>query len=247
MSRFKESLRRFGDDFNTKVLRRPPPPVGESALADMKRFVPPVRRPLILDVGANTGQTVKRFRRVFPTSIIHSFEPSQRIFSKLKANVAERKDVTAWNVALGGKDGKETFLENTHSDMSSFLELSDNGWGKIEERPSVDVWTLDKFVADQKIPFVDILKSDTQGYEFEVFKGAEQTIRRNGIGLLYFEFIFSDMYKGLPRFDDMFRHLTERGFSLVSIYELRHQNNLASWGDALFVNQEYYRKASAKA
>ncbi len=247
MSRLKESLRRIGDDFSAKVLRRPPPPVGESALADMKRFVPPGRRPLILDVGANTGQTVKRFRRVFPTSIIHSFEPSQRIFSKLKANVAERKDVTAWNVALGGKVGKETFLENTHSDMSSFLELSDNGWGKIEERPSVEVWTLDKFVADQKIPFVDILKSDTQGYEFEVFKGAEQTIRRNGIGLLYFEFIFSDMYKGLPRFDDMFRHLTERGFSLVSIYELRHQNNLASWGDALFVNQEYYRKASAKA
>ena len=76
-------------------------------------------------------------------------------------------------------------------------------------------------------------------------QGAEETFRRNGVGLLYFEFIFSDMYKGLPRFDEMFRHLVDRGFQMVSIYELRHQNNLASWGDALFVNREYYRRAMA--
>lgn len=247
MSRLKDSIRKFRDDFNTRVLRRPPPEVGKSAIADMKRFVPANGRPLILDVGANTGQTVKRFRRAFPSSVIHSFEPSQRIFGQLKANIADKGDVSAWNIALGASVGKQTFLENTHSDMSSFLELSKNGWGKIEEKPTVEVSTVDRFLADQKIPFVDILKSDTQGYEFEVFKGAEQTIRRNGIGLLYFEFIFSDMYKDLPRFDDMFRHLTDRGFLLVSIYELRHQNNLASWGDALFVNQEYYRKAQAQA
>jgi hypothetical protein len=88
---------------------------------------------------------------------------------------------------------------------------------------------------------VDILKSDTQGYEFEVFKGAEQAMRRNRIGLLYFEFIFSDMYQGLARFDEVFGHLADRGFLLVSIYDINHQNNLASWIDALFVNREYYR------
>ena len=245
MGRFKESLRRLGDQFNTQVLRRPPPEIGESAVADMKRFVPKGGKPLVLDVGANTGQSVKRYRRAFPNSVIHSFEPSQRIFGRLKEFIKEWGEVTAWNVALGAEAGKQTFLENTHSDMSSFLELSNNGWGKIEERPVVEVWTVDKFLADQKIPFVDVLKSDTQGYELEVFKGAEQTFRRNGVGLLYFEFIFSDMYKGLPRFDEMFRHLVDRGFLLVSIYELRHQNNLASWGDALFVNQEYYRRAMA--
>ena len=247
MSRLKDSIRKLGDDFNTRVLRRPPPEVGQSAVADMKRVVPAGGKPMIFDVGANTGQTVKRFRRAFPSSTIHSFEPSQRIFNQLKANIADKGDVSAWNIALAAATcrGKQTFLENTHSDMSSFLELSENGWGKIEEKPTVEVSTVDKFLADQKIPFVDILKSDTQGYEFEVFKGAEQTIKRNAIGLLYFEFIFSDMYKGLPRFDEMFRHLTDRGFLLVSIYELRHQNNLASWGDALFVNQEYYRRAQS--
>jgi FkbM family methyltransferase len=247
MSNFQDSLRNLRANFNAKILRRPPPEVGESALADMKRFVGSNLRPLILDVGANTGQTVKRFRKVFPSSVIHSFEPSRRIFDQLKGNVADKQEVFAWNAALGASAGKQTFLENTHSDMSSFLELSKTGWGKIEQKSSVDVWTVDQFLEEHKIEFVDILKSDTQGYDFEVFKGAERTMRRNRIGLLYFEFIFSDMYKGLPRFDEVFGHLSDRGFLLVSIYDIIHQNNLASWTDALFVNQEFYRNAPKSA
>ena len=220
MSSLKQSVRNLGASFSAKILRRRPPEIGQSAQADMKRFVGANARPLILDVGANTGQTVKRFRKAFPSSIIHSFEPSQRIFGQLKANVADKEDVFAWNVALGSSAGKQTFLENTHSDMSSFLELSKNGWGKIEQKSTVEVWTVDQFLEEHRIGFVDILKSDTQGYEFEVFKGAEQTLRRNGIGLLDFEFIFSDMYKSLARFDEVFGHLADRGF--FARFNLRH-------------------------
>jgi FkbM family methyltransferase len=238
MSNLKKSFRRIGASFSRHVLRHRPPEVGQSALADMKRFLPNGVRPLILDVGANTGQSVKRYRKAFPSSIIHSFEPSQGIFDQLKANVAGQVDVFAWNCALGSSVGKQTFLENTHSDMSSFLELSKTGWGKIVKESAVDVRTVDQFLADHSIARVDILKSDTQGYDFEVIKGAEQTMRRDAIGLLYFEFIFSEMYKNLPRFDEVFRHLTDRGFRLVSIYEMRHQENLASWADALFVNRQ---------
>jgi FkbM family methyltransferase len=234
MSKLKDSLRKLGT--SVRILRRPPPQVGESALADMKRFLPEGMRALILDVGANTGQSVKRYRKAFPSSIIHSFEPSQRIFDQLKTNVAGQDGVFAWNCAVGSAVGRKTFLENTHSDMSSFLELSKTGWGKIVKESVVEVTTVDQFISDHHIDRVDILKSDTQGYDFEVIKGAEQAMRRNAVGLLYFEFIFSEMYKDLPRFDEVFRHLTDRGFRMVSIYEMRHQENLASWADALFVN-----------
>jgi FkbM family methyltransferase len=247
MSRLKQSIRKLGKSFSTRVLRRRPPEVGQSALADMKRFVPAGGRPVILDVGANTGQSVKRFRKVFPSSIIHSFEPSQRIFDQLKVNIAGQEGVSAWNCGLGAAVGRQTFLENTHSDMSSFLALSKAGWGKIVQESTVEVTTADAFLAANQLERVDILKSDTQGYDFEVIKGAEQTMRRNAVGLLYFEFIFSEMYQNLPRFDEVFRHLTDRNFRLVSIYEMRHQNNLASWADALFVNREYWAAAGRRA
>ena len=247
MGKLKESLRKLCEDFTTRVLRRPPPEVGQSALADMKRFVPAGGRPVILDVGANTGQSVKRFRRAFPRSIIHSFEPSRRIFDQLKLNIAGQEGVFAWNCGLGSSVGNQTFLENTHSDMSSFLALSKSGWGKIVNESTVEVTTADAFLLANRIERVDILKSDTQGYDFEVIKGAEQAMRRNAVGLLYFEFIFSEMYQNLPRFDEVFRHLTDRNFRMVSIYEMRHQNNLASWADALFVNREYWAAAGRRA
>jgi FkbM family methyltransferase len=243
MGSLKQSMRKLG----ARLLGRRPEKVGESALSDMKRFVPADARPIILDVGANTGQSVKRLRKIFPASLIHSFEPSQRIFEQLKTNIADKEGVYAWNLALGASVEKRTFLENDHSDMSSFLELSKTGWGKIEKQSEVEVDTVDHFLATQQIESVDILKSDTQGFDFEVIKGAEHTMRRNGIGLLYFEFIFSEMYKGLPRFDEVFRHLTDRNFLLVSIYDITHQNDLASWTDALFINKEYYRKRPKKA
>ena len=240
MASFQQSVRKLGESLG--VVRRKPQKVGESALADMKRFVPPDARPVILDVGANTGQSIKRLRKTFPASVIHSFEPSPRVFEQLKANVADKEDVFAWNLAMGATPGKRTFLENDHSDMSSFLELSQTGWGRIERKSDVEVDTVDHFLDTRQIRSIDILKSDTQGFDFEVIKGAEQTLRRNGIGLLYFEFIFSEMYKDLPRFDEVFRHLTDRNFLLVSIYDITHQNDLASWTDALFINREYYAR-----
>jgi hypothetical protein len=106
----------------------------------------------------------------------------------------------------------------------------------------VDVMTLDSFLAGQGIERVDILKSDTQGYELEILKGAENALRNNRIGLIYLELIFSPMYEGLPPLHEIFRHLAERNFSIVSIYEMQHQRNLADWADALFVNREYHGK-----
>jgi FkbM family methyltransferase len=243
MHALKQSIRVLAAKLGYTISRRTTNQFGQYPFSDMKRFVPANIHPLILDVGANVGQTVKRFKAEFSSSIIHSFEPSPDTFEELKKNTANDSGVFTWNCALGASVEKKTFLENTQSDMSSFLQLSETGWGSIHKQSIVDVMTIDRFLTVHQINHVDILKSDTQGYDFEVFKGAEQAMRNNRIGLIYFEFIFSDMYKSLPAFDEVFHHLISRNFLLVSIYEVRHQNNLASWADALFVNKEYYAKS----
>lgn len=214
--------------------------LGISPFADMRRFVPAGKDGLILDVGANVGQSVGRFRKAFPGAVIHSFEPSQETFRQLSRNVATDKRVFAWNFAMGASPGKQTFLENTNPDMSSFLGPSTTSWGEVKQESVVEVTTIDLFLETNHIAHVDILKSDTQGYELEVFKGAEQAFGANRIGLVYFEFIFSDMYKELPGFDEVFRYLIDRNFSLVAVYDFHYQNRLASFADVLFVNRDYY-------
>jgi FkbM family methyltransferase len=218
--------------------------LGIDPFADMRRFVPAGKDPLILDIGANVGQSVGRFRKVFPKATIHSFEPGPDTFQTLSKNVETDERVSVWNCAVGASAGKQSFQENTNPDMSSLLSLSSTGWGEVKRQSLVEVTTVDAFLQANRIAHVDILKCDTQGYELEVFKGAEQTLRANRIGLVYFEFIFSDMYKHLPSFDEVFRHLVDRNFSLVALYDFHHQNRLASFADVLFVNREYYAQTA---
>ncbi len=224
--------------FGYEITRQP-----SDAFSDMRRFIPAGADPVILDVGANVGQSVKRFKTVFPSSVIHSFEPSRETFAVLKQNLAHEQDVLAWPYALGSSVGEQLFQENIDSDMSSFLELSTAGWGAVKKQEKVAVTTVDQFLADHSIAKIDILKSDTQGYELEVFKGAEDAMRQGRIGLIYFEFIFAEMYRNLPPFDQVYRYLVDRGFLLVAIYNFHRQDDVASWADVLFVNREYCERS----
>ena len=46
-----------------------------------------LKNPLIIDVGANEGQSIDRFKKIFKNPIIHSFEPNPDEFKKLKKNM----------------------------------------------------------------------------------------------------------------------------------------------------------------
>jgi len=72
--------------------------------------------------------------------------------------------------------------------------------------------TLDQFAKEKSIDFIHILKSDTQGYDFEVLKGASGLLANQKIGFVHFEFIFSNMYANLPPFEEVFGFLSERGW-----------------------------------
>lgn len=220
--------------------------MGIDPFEDMQQFLQGKVAPLVIDVGANIGQSATKFKKIFPTSIIHSFEPSPSTFQKLNENCASLDGVTTWNFGIGSTNSTIPFLENEFSDMSSFLAPSEFSWGKVVKTTDVKVITLDDFSQDQSIDYVHVLKSDTQGFDFEVFKGASRLMDRNKIALIYFEIIFSDMYKNLPLFYEIFRYLSERNFSLVSFYDQHYQKDLVSWTDALFVNREFNCKRSMK-
>ncbi len=140
---------------------------------------------------------------------------------------------------MGSAVGKMTFLENSHPDMSSFLPLGPFGWGEVTHETSVEVNTVDRFCYEQGIEEIDVLKSDTQGFELEVFKGAEETIRAKKIRLIYCEMNFVEMYKNMPSFTRIYDFLTDHDFLLVSFYKLQRLGNLASHTDMLFVHKDY--------
>ena len=224
----KQLLRRAGID--TRFI----PELGYDAYADMRKLVA-TDRPLVFDVGANRGQTIEHFRNAFARPIIHAFEPGLDTFAELQRGHAVLPDLHLNNVALGSRAESRTFLHNELDNMSSFLEPSVDAWGEIKDRYPVEVITVDDYCAARGIERIDILKSDTQGFDLDVIKGAQRMIDKRAIHLIFMEITFSDMYKGLPRFDEIYAFLADRGFSLVSFYDFYYQHGRAGWTDALFI------------
>jgi FkbM family methyltransferase len=223
----KQLLRRAGIDI------RFIPELGFDAYADMRKLAA-TERPLVFDIGANRGQTIGHFRDAFAQPVIHAFEPDRDTFSALQRRCAGIPDLHLNNTALGARAESRTFLENTRDDMSSFLEPSVDAWGETAGRYPVDVSTVDDYCAAHGIERIDILKSDTQGFDLDVLRGAQRMIDNGAIRLIFMEITFSDMYKGSPRFDEIYAFLADRRFKLVSFYDFYYQRGRAGWTDALF-------------
>jgi len=212
--------------------------LGHDPFRDMKQLVIS-DKPMILDVGANIGQSIRIFRKWFGNSIFHSFEPGDSTFSILKQNTRHLRDVYLNNIALGKKRGTNKLIEHKESQMSSFLEPGKDCWGRVTGETLVRVDTLDAYCKRKGISKIDILKTDTQGYDLEVIKGGSQLLSDNRIHLIFIEIGFLEIYKDAPSLDTIYRFLVANRFKLVSFYRFNYINNIAGWCDALFANPHF--------
>ncbi len=160
---------------------------------------------IVFDVGANKGQSIDFFSSLFPDAEIHSFEPAPTIFNTLK----QRKftNVVHLNkMALSSKKGSLTFYECV-LDETSTLDLPDLDSIYLKKKARilrcspdelfnqimVEVTTLDSYLAESKIPKIDVLKIDVEGHEVEVLNGATISLGQGLIPIIQFEVHENDM------------------------------------------------------
>lgn len=194
---------------------------------------------LVLDIGANQGQTVRKIRQRLPESTIHCFEPSPATFALLEQKCAHLPKTRLWNQGMGAEEGQLRLFENSHSEMSSFLPLGSVGWGEVLRETSVPVATVDNFCQEQGIDFVDILKSDTQGFDLQVLRGAGEMLSQKRIGLVYSEISLAEIYKGAGTLDEFCAWMREHDYQLVTFYRFVFRGQKAVSTDALFAHPEY--------
>ena len=200
------------------------------------------RRGVFFDVGANTGQTLKTMKQYFPGGTIHSFEPGKPAFEKLQLAVTSA-NIHAHNIAFGAREEQRQFNENNFSDMSSFLPLGAHGWGEVIDQPRVKIYTIDNFCAQHGISKINVLKSDTQGYELEVLAGATEMLKANKIQFIYLEINFVELYKDIPSFCDIYNFLIPFGYKLMRFYDFNYYEGSLGWGDALFFNPAFQQNS----
>jgi hypothetical protein len=81
---------------------------------------------------------------------------------------------------------------------------------------------------------IDLLKIDTQGFDLEVLRGAAEMLCRRAIDTLLVEVNFISLYKGQGSFGEVERFLAEKGYGLLTLYEVNRPNFCMRWATACF-------------
>lgn len=135
-----------------------------------------------LDVGAYVGFYTLLAAHANPAGRVYAFEPHSGIYERLLRNVAINglKNVRCVASAVGETDGTADFFHvatamPTSSSLSyEFMKTADG-----LHRTPVPVLTLDRFVADNELDRVDLLKIDTESTEPDVLRAMVATLRRD--------------------------------------------------------------------
>jgi FkbM family methyltransferase len=207
---------------------------GCDAFLDIKELLADVHSPVVFDVGANVGQTIGRIRQSHPGAIVHAFEPNSHAFGQLSELYKTTPKTYLNPFALGASEEVRTLTEYTASDMSSLLPRGSENWIGVAGSSDVKVRTIDDYCRELTVDHIDLLKSDTQGFELEVLKGARRMLTEGRVRAIYLEITFAPLYEKLPRLDELYAFVVDHGFDLVSFYKFYHVNGRAGWTDALF-------------
>lgn len=211
----------------------------------------------IFDVGANKGQSIERFKKIFPLSIIHSFEPLKKEFNFLLDKYKNEKDVHLNNFAIGEDNYEKEINLAKRTGISSFNEFNkDHEWLKVrskEYNSKVEdfligtqlckVSTLESYCKTKNINKIDILKIDTQGYEDKVLYGAKNLFLKNIISAVELEIIFDDTYNNHLTFSEIEKYLIPNyRFSGIKNYNQNLFEGLNFFAEVLYINNKLLQK-----
>ena len=76
--------------------------------------------PIIFDVGGNKGQSIKKFKKIFPESQVYSFEPTPQSCQKMIENYKNDSSIKIYEKAVGEKM-KEKYLRCMKTRVSHHL------------------------------------------------------------------------------------------------------------------------------
>jgi FkbM family methyltransferase len=226
-SRLKVLARRTGVD-----VRRVSDGFGIDLNDDLRRCCP--SPDVIFDVGANAGQSVARFKGLFSRASIHAFEPDPQTFLRLQAAASSYAGIMLNNTAVGAKPGATNLFLYAHSDMNSVLPSGVANWSEVTASIEVPVVTVDGYCRESGLAHIDLLKTDTQGFDLEVLRGAAEMLAAGCISCVLSEMNFGEIYEGQPSPSEMLRFMQEAGYRVISFYDMHHNAQGLGWLDVLW-------------
>ena len=222
----------------------------------LDNYLGPIRNPVVVDVGANTGGYSTACHECNKSAQIYALEPHPISFKELKKNT-QGKRIVALNYGISDEAGSKNLYDRTDlpsggtSHASLYQNVIEGIHGVASTCFKSEFVTLDNFISSAQIKKIDLLKIDTEGHELSVLKSATNALRSGNIMAIQFEFnemniesrvFMKDFFNILPEYD-FFRLLPDGYIPLGNINTYRNpltlelfamQNIVAIQNSALF-------------
>jgi len=182
----------------------------------------------VIDIGAHKGETINFFLDNFSIGEIYAFEPNYDLYQKLKKiNKFNKKNIRIFNFGIGYRDEIKTLNIMTDSSSSTInsikkkteyfkkkkklLSLFSSNKNFLKKKQKIKITSLSQIISNNKINRIDILKIDTEGYEYNVLKGIKPNDFKK-INFIYFEHHYDLMIKKGYKFSDINLLLNQNNF-----------------------------------
>jgi FkbM family methyltransferase len=151
---------------------------------------------IVFDVGAYIGELTLLFSRfVGEKGQVHAFEASYKNFEKLKimCELAGRRNVILNHLALIDREGivKLHMYDEKHRSWNSLATRPLQKYG-LAVKPigteEVRATTIDIYCKKTGLSYIDLLKIDVEGAEYQVLLGARHMLESKAIHCCVFEF-----------------------------------------------------------
>lgn len=180
--------------------------------------------PVIFDIGANIGQSTLWYLKSFPAATVYAFEPLPSVYKTLTANVGTLKNVICIQKAVGGRN-EAIYIPSINSDTIQTVQVLGIGGQSNQSDVKIEVLTIDRFVDQRNIPVLDIIKTDTEGYDLDVLKGAAGILKQQRV-----KYVLSEVsiHEGDSQHTNLFvlrDFLKVFGYSFCSFFDGYHDEN----------------------
>jgi len=179
----------------------------------------------IIDIGGHKGETLNFFLDNFNVNKIFVFEPNKELFEYIK-NKFNSKKIYLFNYGVGIKNEKKILNITVNSASSTINNINKNTeYFKRKKRllsfgsnkfflgtQTIKVVNLSEFILHKENK-IDILKIDTEGYEFNILNGVHESDFKK-IRYIYFEHHYDLMIDKKYKFRDINELLKKNNFSL---------------------------------
>jgi FkbM family methyltransferase len=122
----------------------------------------------ILDIGGNIGHFCVTANYYLPAAKIDIFEPNPEVFETLEKNIAGRKNLRAFNLAITPDKSSSFFFEPNRSGTGSFI--AENATDNKNKLTKITVQGTSQVSGVTGRSRYDLIKVDVEGYEYEVIK-----------------------------------------------------------------------------